>query len=168
MFRTNNAPKYQSLDEIITEMVYTAIREGAIESIDELADDLAIGRKHLYRMLNPHDPVCSFPSGRMDKLIERTKNDAYLERLAHKRGYMLVKMPRGSMSHADTLKFISQYQGDFNKLIVKLIEYFQNQPSLENKSEILKAITAHLEQTAGLRQRVKKDTRQADMFEGQA
>lgn len=156
------AKKYPEIYKSLDEEVSQAAQSCGL-SYDQLADDLNVGRSNLYRMLNPYDRGASFPARLLNPFMRITGDYGPLKNLANRNGFLLVKIPRKALKKLDESALINNYQFSFNSLIKNLLSFF-DQPTAQKQAALINQLTKYLEHTAEIRERIKKNPHQEDLF----
>lgn len=134
-------------------------------SLDAQARVLNVNPSTYYRYVNKYDDECNFPEKLKEPFMALHDNVEPCRREANNLGYMLVKMPRGCLPKGDMNRNLSQYQIKFNEMMVHLGRFFDRaEPDSRDIIALLDRINRHIEDSAGMRERVRRDKRQTNLF----
>jgi len=159
---TKKQPRYKTAEGAVC-----SIAEESPTHKDEQAALLNIPKSLFYRAVNRYDDEVLFKLRWLTPFMRLHNDFTPLEIEANNNGFMLVKMPRGSLNNGDAMKLILTYQSDFNTIITNLIQFFTADPSEEIRQSLLQSLKKHIEDSAGMRQRVKRENGQPDLFENE-
>jgi len=151
---------YKSIEKTLHDTAYSEFRD---MSIDELADRMNVKSSLLYKALNPEDPSVRFPMSWATPFMQILNNFNPLRVLAANNGFMLVKAPTGSNSKLQNDIMLAEFNQDFAKLHTALLKFY-GQPTLEAQKKLIKQLSRHMEKTAAIKLRVKRENGQPSLF----
>lgn len=158
---TKKYSNYKSLEDAIHEIAH----ESPL-NLDQQADMLNVNRSTYYRYVNRYDDT-KFPVNLLIPFMRLHKDEDPLRRQANDMGFMLVKIPRGSLTHPHMMHFLAQYQKDFQTLFSELLEFFSKDINHAQRLQAMRNITRHIEHSAGIREQVKEENGQYNLFGGE-
>jgi len=132
-------------------------------SIDELADRMNVKSGILYKALNPEDNSIRFPMSWATPFMQILNNFEPLRVLAANNGFMLVKAPTGSHTKIQNDIMIAEFNQDFAKLHTALLKFYER-PTYKAQKSLIKQLSRHLEKTAAIMLRVKRENGQPSLF----
>jgi len=157
---TKKYPRYKTAEGAVC-----SIAEASEMTKDEQAALLNIPKSLFYRAVNRYDDEVLFKLRWLTPFMRLHNDFTPLEIEAANNGFLLVKMPRGRIPDGDMMQLILAYQNDFNNIISHLITFFTKEPSAERRQGLLQMLQEHLEESASMKERVKRENGQIDLFQ---
>jgi len=141
----------------IAAAIYETIHKSKL-SIDELADEIGCSPSLLYKISNINEPV-ELKLSRLIPLMRATKNYSILKHLAHRSGFILVKVPRARKMQQDDLAQCSLVMAEFQAALAR---YVKGEIAAD---EVHGAVDQALTTVASAKKMIEADTPQGDLFD---